>query len=81
MATSPQTVTLRLCRPHSASSSHSGFAAAVLGRKPPTADAADGSGLIEVDFSPKPDNCDIEINGKYVGGSPLKRAASRVAKN
>ena len=29
--------------------------------------------LIEVDFSPKPENCDIEIDGKYVNGSPLKR--------
>jgi curli biogenesis system outer membrane secretion channel CsgG len=53
--------------------SDSGFVAALLGRKPPTADAADASGLVEVDFSPMPDNCDIEINGKYVGGSPLKR--------
>ena len=29
--------------------------------------------LIEVEFMPKPDNCDVEIDGKYVGGSPLKR--------
>jgi hypothetical protein len=31
-------------------------------------------GLVEVEFAPKPENCDIEIDGKYVGGSPLKRA-------
>ena len=29
--------------------------------------------MVEVDFSPVPENCDIEIDGKYVGGSPLKR--------
>lgn len=29
--------------------------------------------LVEVDFSPKPDNSDIELDGKYLGGSPLKR--------
>jgi len=27
---------------------------------------------VEVEFSPKPDNCDIEIDGHYAGGSPLK---------
>jgi hypothetical protein len=26
---------------------------------------------VEVEFAPKPDNCDIEIDGHYVGGSPL----------
>ena len=46
------------------------FEAALLGRKP---DATDANGLIEVEFAPKPENCDIEIDGKYVGGSPLKR--------
>jgi curli biogenesis system outer membrane secretion channel CsgG len=45
------------------------FKAALLGKG---ADAA-ADGLIEVEFAPKPDNCDIEIDGKYVGGSPLKR--------
>ena len=30
-------------------------------------------GFVEVDFSPKPDNCDVEIDGKYIGGSPLKK--------
>jgi curli biogenesis system outer membrane secretion channel CsgG len=29
---------------------------------------------VEVDFSPKPDNSDVEIDGQYVGGSPLKRS-------
>ena len=58
--------------------SDSGFVAALLGRKPGTADAADGSGLIEVDFAPKPDNCDIEINGKYVGGVSLETDARRL---
>lgn len=31
------------------------------------------TGTMEIEFSPKPDNCDIEIDGKYVGGSPVKR--------
>jgi curli biogenesis system outer membrane secretion channel CsgG len=44
------------------------FKAAVQGKK-----AATVEGLTEVEFAPKPDNCDIEIDGKYVGGSPLKR--------
>lgn len=26
-----------------------------------------------VEFAPKPDNCDLEIDGNYVGGTPLKR--------
>jgi hypothetical protein len=30
--------------------------------------------VIEVEFSPKPDNCDVLIDGKYIGGSPLKMA-------
>lgn len=47
------------------------FKAAVQGKKP----AMDG-GLVEVDFAPKPENCDIEIDGKYVGGSPVKRKLS-----
>jgi curli biogenesis system outer membrane secretion channel CsgG len=46
------------------------FEAAILGRKP---GATDADGLVEVEFAPKPENCDIEINGKYVGGSPLKK--------
>lgn len=49
------------------------FEAALFGRKPTKSDASDGDGMVEVEFAPKPDNCDIEINGKYVGGSPLKR--------
>jgi hypothetical protein len=44
------------------------FKAAVQGKQ-----AAVAEGLIEVEFAPKPDNCDIDIDGKYVGGSPLKR--------
>jgi curli biogenesis system outer membrane secretion channel CsgG len=44
------------------------FKVAVQGNKSATED-----GLIEIEFAPKPDNCDIEIDGKYVGGSPLKR--------
>jgi len=27
-----------------------------------------------VEFAPKPDNCDLELDGNYVGGTPLKRA-------
>lgn len=46
------------------------FAGALFGKKV-TPKPADG--MVEVDFSPKPENCDIEIDGKYVGGSPLKR--------
>jgi Curli production assembly/transport component CsgG/PEGA domain len=46
------------------------FRKALLGDAAP-AHAAEG--LIEVEFAPKPDNCDVEIDGKYVGGSPLKR--------
>ena len=49
------------------------FKAAVLGKKLSAADAQGKGGVVEVDFSPKPDNCDIEIDGKYIGGSPLKR--------
>jgi len=45
------------------------FKGALLGKG---GDAA-ADGLIEVEFAPKPDNCDIEIDGKYVGGSPLKK--------
>jgi len=37
------------------------------------AEAAPTGEQVEVEFSPKPDNCDIEIDGKYIGGSPLKR--------
>jgi curli biogenesis system outer membrane secretion channel CsgG len=44
------------------------FKAAVQGKK-----SATEEGLIEVEFAPKPDNCDVEIDGKYVGGSPVKR--------
>jgi hypothetical protein len=47
------------------------FEAALFGRKAAPTDAAEGS--VEIEFAPKPDNCDIEIDGKYVGGSPLKR--------
>lgn len=44
------------------------FKAALFGKRPAASDD-----LVEVEFAPKPDNCDIEIDGKYVGGSPLKR--------
>ena len=44
------------------------FKAAIQGKKSVTKDRGVG-----VEFAPKPDNCDIEIDGKYVGGSPLKR--------
>ncbi len=49
------------------------FQAALFGRKPAASSAGDGDGSVEVEFAPKPENCDIEIDGKYVGGSPLKR--------
>jgi len=32
-----------------------------------------GAPTVEVEFCPSPDNSDIEIDGVYVGGSPLKR--------
>lgn len=44
------------------------FKAALLGKR-----AEATADLVEVEFAPKPDNCDIEIDGKYVGGSPQKR--------
>lgn len=53
--------------------SDSQFRAAILGQKPAAAAAASADGVVEVDFAPVPENCDIEIDGKYVGGSPLKR--------
>lgn len=28
---------------------------------------------VEVEFSPKPDNCDIEIDARYIGSSPVKQ--------
>ncbi len=43
------------------------FKAALLGKR-----ATAEEGLIEIEFAPKPDNCDIAIDGEYVGGSPLK---------
>jgi len=49
------------------------FRTALLGGKPGAKGATDSDGLVEVEFAPKPENCDIEIDGKYVGGSPLKR--------
>jgi curli biogenesis system outer membrane secretion channel CsgG len=49
------------------------FKAALFGKNAGGRDAAKTDGLVEVEFAPKPDNCDIEIDGKYVGGSPLKR--------
>ncbi len=49
------------------------FQAAVLGRKQGSSRDNAADGLVEVEFAPKPENCDIEIDGKYVGGSPLKR--------
>jgi hypothetical protein len=45
------------------------FQAAVRG---PNAGAA-ADGMVEIDFAPRPEGCDVEIDGKYVGGSPLKR--------
>ncbi len=47
------------------------FKAALAGNKPGSPAKTDG--MVEIEFAPKPDNCDIEIDGKYVGGSPLKR--------
>lgn len=49
------------------------FKAGLFEKRVVTSDSATPAGLVEVEFSPKPDNCDIEIDGKYVGGSPLKR--------
>jgi curli biogenesis system outer membrane secretion channel CsgG len=46
------------------------FEAALFGKK---AEVDPAETLVEVEFAPKPENCDIEIDGKYVGGSPLKR--------
>ena len=46
------------------------FTAALFGKKAGTAGTDE---LVEVEFAPTPENCDIEIDGKYVGGSPLKR--------
>ncbi len=50
------------------------FRAALGSKGKKAAEEPDPTGrLIEVDFSPKPDDCNVEIDGKYVGGSPLKR--------
>lgn len=46
------------------------FKAALLGKDPEGVD----TGSVEIEFAPKPDNCDIIIDGNYVGGSPLKRS-------
>lgn len=46
------------------------FKAALLGKDL----GAEGTGQIEVEFAPKPENCDIEVDGNYVGGSPMKRS-------
>jgi curli biogenesis system outer membrane secretion channel CsgG len=43
------------------------FKAALRGEK-----AVTEAKQIVVEFAPKPENCNIEIDGKYVGGSPLK---------
>jgi hypothetical protein len=54
------------------------FRAGVTGKRAKAnGDSEPADGMIEVDFSPKPDNCDIEIDGKYVGGSPLKRRLAK----
>lgn len=45
------------------------FKAALFGNKRPDAIGE----LVEVEFAPVPANCDIEIDGKYIGGSPQKR--------
>jgi hypothetical protein len=53
-----------------------GVQEAILGRRPEgksvASRAAEDVQEVEVDFSPKPDNTDVEIDGKYIGGSPLK---------
>lgn len=49
------------------------FKAAILGKKAASPGSAGAGAMIEVEFAPQPDNCDIEIDGKYIGGSPLKR--------
>lgn len=56
------------------------FKRAVFGRKTrpgppepaPSPPAQAEPGKVEVEFAPVPENCDIEIDGVYVGGSPLK---------
>jgi hypothetical protein len=47
---------------------HEQFKSALLGKRSPAANE-----VVEVEFAPKPDNCDIEIDGKYIGGSPQTR--------
>jgi len=49
------------------------FRAALLGKTSGPADGPAPGELVEVVFAPRPDNCDIEIDGKYLGGSPLTR--------
>jgi curli biogenesis system outer membrane secretion channel CsgG len=34
------------------------------------------AGGITVEFAPKPENCDVEIDGNYIGGSPQKKTFS-----
>jgi hypothetical protein len=48
------------------------FLAAVRGDGKANAGAA--GDRVEVEFAPQPENCDIEVDGKYVGGSPKKLA-------
>ncbi len=48
------------------------FKSAIAGKK--SSKSGGAGGMVEIEFAPKPENCDIEIDGKYVGGSPLKRA-------
>lgn len=43
--------------------------AVVTGKRP----GASGLATVEINFSPIPENSDIEIDGVYVGGSPLKK--------
>lgn len=55
------------------------FTERIRGRQQPPPAAAPSSSttpdeMVEVEFAPIPENCDIEIDGVYVGGSPLKRA-------
>lgn len=49
------------------------FQKAVFAKRTNKAADQETAGGIEIEFAPKPDNCDIEIDGKYLGGSPLKR--------
>jgi hypothetical protein len=49
------------------------FKAAMVGGPRTKPVPATAGGDIDIEFAPKPENSDIEIDGQYVGGSPLKR--------